>query len=84
MITIILAFIIIVLVTIFSVQNAAPVAITFLTWKFEASLAVIIFLSVLAGIIIATIMSFSLSFRKALKSREREPDKKKPDQVRKD
>jgi uncharacterized integral membrane protein len=83
MITIILAFIIIVLVTIFSVQNAAPVAITFLTWKFEASLAVIIFLSVLAGIIVATIMSFSWSFRKALKSREREPDKKKPDQVHK-
>jgi uncharacterized integral membrane protein len=36
----------------FSVQNAAPVVVSFLSWKLEASLAVIIVLSVLIGILI--------------------------------
>lgn len=48
--TIIVLLIVICIVAIFSVQNAAPVAITFLFWKFEASLAIVIFLSVLIGI----------------------------------
>lgn len=54
--TIILLLIIVAIVSIFSVQNAMPVAITFLFWKFEASLAIIIFLSVLSGIITGAII----------------------------
>lgn len=39
-------------VAVFSVQNATPVGvITFLFWKFEANLAVVIFLSLLAGLL---------------------------------
>ena len=41
--------VILALVTVFSVQNAMPVAITFFFWKFEASLAIVIFLSFLSG-----------------------------------
>lgn len=52
MITLIIALIIITVVTVFSVQNAIPVVISFLFWKFEASLAIILFLSVLAGVVI--------------------------------
>ena len=52
MITLIIAFIIIAVVTVFSVQNAIPVVISFLFWKFEASLAIVLFLSVLAGVVI--------------------------------
>ncbi|RJQ50831.1 MAG: LapA family protein [Nitrospiraceae bacterium] len=52
MIAVIIVLIIISVVTVFSVQNALPVIITFLFWKFEASLAIILFLSVLAGAVI--------------------------------
>jgi len=55
MITLIFALIIITMVTVFSVQNAIPVVISFLFWKFEASLAIILFLSVLAGVVIGVI-----------------------------
>ena len=47
----ILLVIIIVIVALFSVQNAMPVAIAFLGWRFDASLAVIALLSFLAGMI---------------------------------
>jgi uncharacterized integral membrane protein len=39
------------IVAVFSVQNASPVAITFFFWKFEASLAIILFLTVIVGMI---------------------------------
>jgi uncharacterized integral membrane protein len=57
MITVILAVIIISLVTVFSVQNAAPVVLSFMFWRFQASLAIVIFLSLLCGIIIGVIVA---------------------------
>jgi len=54
---IILVLIIIAIVTVFSVQNAAPVIVSFLSWKFESSLAIVIFLSVLSGIIIGAVIT---------------------------
>ncbi len=55
--TIIAVIIIITLVTVFSVQNAAPVVMSFMFWKFEASLAIVIFLSLLSGVIIGAIVA---------------------------
>jgi len=52
MITLIILIIIIAVVTIFSVQNAIPVVISFFLWKFEASLAIVLFLTGLAGVVI--------------------------------
>jgi uncharacterized integral membrane protein len=43
----------------FSLQNTAPVAVTFLSWKFVTSLSDVILLSVLIGILIG--ITFSLS-----------------------
>lgn len=63
MITLIIVLIIITVVTVFSVQNAIPVVISFFFWKFEASLAIVLFLSVLAGVIIG-VSAASLSRRK--------------------
>ncbi len=37
--------------TVFFTQNTAPVTITSLSWKFEASLALIVFLSCIAGLV---------------------------------
>lgn len=67
MATIILLLIIVAIVAIFSVQNAMPVAITFLFWKFEASLAIVIFLSVLAGMIVGAIIVSLLRIKPSLK-----------------
>jgi uncharacterized integral membrane protein len=67
MVTIILLLIIVAVVATFSVQNAMPVAITFLFWKFEASLAIVIFLSVLAGIIAGAIIVSLLRIKPSLK-----------------
>jgi lipopolysaccharide assembly protein A len=40
-------------VVLFSVQNAKPVMVTFLFWNFEASLAMVILASVVAGAFMA-------------------------------
>lgn len=51
MLKIVFVLIIIIGVSIFSVQNAVPVTISFFFWRFEASLAVVIFLSAVTGLI---------------------------------
>jgi uncharacterized integral membrane protein len=68
MATVILLLIVVGIVAIFSAQNAIPVAITFLFWKFEASLAIVIFLSVIVGAITGAIIVSLL--------RMKHPDKK--------
>ncbi|GAB4422364.1 MAG: hypothetical protein OHK0032_17880 [Thermodesulfovibrionales bacterium] len=64
---IILLLIIVAVVAIFSVQNAVPVSVSFLFWKFEASLAIVVFLSVLAGIVITALIVFSGRIRQYIK-----------------
>ncbi len=49
MVIIILFVLVIVIVAVFSVQNAMPVAISFLGWHFDGSLALIALLFFLAG-----------------------------------
>lgn len=51
------------IVALFSVQNAVPVTITFLFWQFEASLAIVIFLSVLTGGFIGVIARSFMKFK---------------------
>jgi len=63
MVILVFAVFIIAVVTIFSVQNASPVAVTFLFWNFQASLAIVIFLSTLIGVIVGAII-FSVLKRK--------------------
>ncbi|OPY81465.1 MAG: hypothetical protein A4E65_01125 [Syntrophorhabdus sp. PtaU1.Bin153] len=56
--------IIVLLVALFSVQNAAPVAISFLLWEFQASLAIVIFLCVLAGVTIGVTAMIVIRMKK--------------------
>ena len=70
MLGLIIALIAVILVALFSVQNAAPVVISFFFWRFEASLAVVIFLSALAGALITVIIYSSRSVKKALAARK--------------
>ena len=65
MLTIVFVVIMIALVAVFSVQNAMPIAVTFLSWHFEASLAVVILLSVLAGMVIGIIVVSAMWLRRA-------------------
>jgi putative membrane protein len=52
---------------IFSFQNAVPVTVTFLSWKFEASLAIVMLLSVLGGIIAGAILMLLIRFKRPSK-----------------
>jgi uncharacterized integral membrane protein len=55
MFRLLLVLIAIALMTLLSVQNAMPVLLSLLYWKFEVSLAIILVLSVLAGVLIGAI-----------------------------
>ncbi len=57
---------------IFSVQNAAPVAVTFLAWKFQASLTIIIFLSLIIGIFVGVIMTSFKMLRRPGKDKKQD------------
>jgi uncharacterized integral membrane protein len=69
MVNVIIALIIIVFVAIFSVQNAAPVAISFLVWQFQASLAIVIFLCALCGITVGAILTLMVRIKKQRKTK---------------
>ncbi|MBI4378573.1 MAG: LapA family protein [Nitrospinae bacterium] len=69
MITIILILITVAIVSLFSVQNAGPVVVSFLVWRFEASLAIVIVLCMLAGISIGVVIA-SLARRKTVRERK--------------
>jgi uncharacterized integral membrane protein len=73
MIPLIIALVIMMVVTVFSLQNAIPVAISFFFWKFEASLAIVLFLSFLAGAVLGVIAA-ALIKRKLTKKKEPSPD----------
>ncbi|HNQ46460.1 MAG TPA: LapA family protein [Syntrophorhabdus sp.] len=69
MVNIIITILIILIVSIFSVQNSAPVAITFLVWQFQASLAIVIFLCVLSGVIIGVALAFLYRIKRQRQAR---------------
>jgi putative membrane protein len=69
MVVIILVVIVIIIVALFSVQNAVPVAISFLSWHFDASLAIIALLFFLAGMIAGMGVLSWTRMRRAAKKR---------------
>jgi uncharacterized integral membrane protein len=67
----ILLVIVLAVAVIFSVQNASPVALSFLAWHFEASLAVVILLTLVTGMILGmAILSLSRLMKSMRKKRE--------------
>jgi uncharacterized integral membrane protein len=48
----VVAVVILFVVALFSIQNGRAVDVSFLFWSFQASLAVVIFLSVVAGVVV--------------------------------
>lgn len=59
---------------ILSTQNASPVSVSVLAWSFEASLAIIMLLSVMFGLVIGFMSSFAFrASRKQKGVRTRQP-----------
>ena len=70
MLSLIVAVMALVAVVLFSVQNAGPVAVSVLFWHFEASLAVVIALSLLVGAIAGmTILSW-IRLRRSIRKKK--------------
>jgi uncharacterized integral membrane protein len=70
MITLFIVIVIATVMVIFSLQNAAPVAVAFLSWKFEASLAVIILLAALIGILIGAVTASLWRLKRSIKGKK--------------
>lgn len=51
MVRVVLVITVLAAIALFSIQNAAPIAVSFLFWNFTASLAVVLFLTMIIGII---------------------------------
>ena len=80
MYVLVIAVIVMAAVVIFSVQNAAPVSVAFLTWKFDASLAVIVFLTFVIGIVVTVLFGLAIRLKNAArrKAQKAEPQKTRP------
>ena len=72
MTAVILLIVLLIIAGIFSLQNAIPVTVTFLFWKFEASLAIIVLLSVLGGVLIGAILTLFIRFKRPAKKAMRD------------
>lgn len=69
-----LVIFVVAIVVVFSVQNATPVAVSFLSWHFEASLAIIILLAVLAGLILGMIVLSSMRLLRSSRKKRKEKE----------
>ena len=71
----IIALVIVACIVLFSIQNSMPVTISFLFWKFQASLAIVTFLSFILGAVGAAIVIFWASIRHSKKKKTSQPFK---------
>ena len=74
MVILFFAVLIIAAAVIFSTQNHDIVTLSFITWHFSASLAIVIFLAVLAGMVIMGLLWMGASFKKSMKKRTKPQD----------
>ena len=70
MFSLIVAVVAFAVAVVFSVQNAGPVAVSFLSWRFEASLAIVIALSLLAGVIIGMALLTGIRMSRAARKKK--------------
>ena len=78
MAAIILIALVIVFTALFSVQNAMPVAISFLFWRFDGSLAVIALLFFVAGMISGISALWWIRIRRKMEESRKQPYSEKP------
>jgi putative membrane protein len=77
-----LVLILIVVVAVFSVQNASVVSLTFLAWHFETSLALVVLISLLIGMLAGMVFVWWTRIRRTSKEKKekkpQEPGLEKP------
>ncbi len=56
----------------FALQNAAPVVVTFIVWRFESSLALVLVATLILGALIAALLSTAAAVRKNWKLSQQE------------
>ena len=63
-----------ILMLVFAVQNSAPVTVSFLFWRFDASLSIVIVLSVFAGAAIVSLLLISNRLRGKMRNISKRKD----------
>ena len=53
----IIAIVVAILAVIFALQNAIPITVSFLTWKFESSLALVLLIAIALGVLMSLMVS---------------------------
>jgi len=53
----IIAIVVAMLAVIFALQNAIPITVSFLTWKFESSLALVLLIAIALGVLMSLMVS---------------------------
>ncbi len=53
----IVAIVVAILAVVFALQNAVPITVSFLTWRFESSLALVLLITVALGVIMSLLVS---------------------------
>jgi uncharacterized integral membrane protein len=74
-----LALVILAGAVIFSAQNASPVTLSFINWQFSASLAIVVFLAMLAGMVIVGLFWLGIGLKKSLAKGPAQREPVKPD-----
>jgi uncharacterized integral membrane protein len=70
------------LTVIFALQNVTPITVTFLAWQIEGSLAVVLILAVLSGMLISSLFSLPGLIKKSFQiSRLRKNNNKLKDEL---
>lgn len=60
----IMAIVVAMLAVIFALQNAVPITVSFLTWKFESSLALVLLLTIALGVLMSLLVSVPSKIKK--------------------
>jgi uncharacterized integral membrane protein len=69
-----LALLILAVAVVFSAQNAIPVTLSFIRWQFSASLAIVVFLAMLTGMLVMGLFWMGVGFKKRLKKGPKDQD----------
>ncbi len=70
-----------VLAVIFALQNAIPITVSFLVWKVESSLALILIIAFIAGLIVSFMFNALTKFRR---TRDDSSQKKEIEEIKQD
>jgi len=69
-----LAVLILAVAVVFSAQNSIPVTLSFIRWQFSASLAIVVFLAMLTGMLVMGLCWMGVGFKKKLKKKPKSQD----------